>query len=54
MTIDREMGRYEISVIGLRENLEVLAVDQIVIVYQEIAGVFHFASDLVFLNSVTE
>lgn len=47
-------GSYGISVISLRENLEVLAVDEIVIVYQQIAGVFHFASDLVFLNSVTE
>lgn len=54
MTIDRKTERYEISVIGLRENLEVLAVDEIVIVYQEIAGVFHFASDLIFLNSVAE
>ena len=54
MTIDRETESYGISVISLRENLEVLAVDEIVIVYQQIAGVFHFASDLVFLNSVTE
>ena len=54
MTIDRETESYGISVISLRENLEVLAVDEIVIVNQQIAGVFHFASDLVFLNSVTE
>jgi hypothetical protein len=38
----------------LRKNLEVLAVDEIVLVYQEIAGVFHFMSDLVFLDPVTE
>lgn len=53
-TIHREARSQEISVIRLRENLEVLAVDEIIIVYQEIAGVFHFAPDFFFLNSVTE
>lgn len=38
----------------LRENLEVLAVDEIVNFDEAIAGSFHFASDFFFLNSVTE
>jgi hypothetical protein len=45
---------HRISTLRLRKNLEVLAVDEIVIVYQEIAGIFHFASDLFFLDSMTE
>jgi len=38
----------------LRENLEVLTVDKIVIFDEAIAGILHFASDFFFLNSVTE
>jgi len=53
-TIHRGARSREISVIRLRENLEVLAVDKIEIVYQEIACVLHFASDLFLSDSVTE
>lgn len=42
------------SVSCLLENLEVLAVDEIVITCQEIAGILHFASDLFFHGSMTE
>ena len=54
MAIYRVAESEKVSTIGLRKNLEMLAVDKIVVVYQEIAGVFHFASDLFFLDSVTE
>ena len=42
------------SVLRLRENLEVLAVDDIVIVYQPIAGSLHFSSDLFLCDSIAE
>lgn len=54
---NQSIGKQKVSVpqlIGLRKNLEVLAVDEIVILQQEIACVLHFASDLFFLDSVTE
>jgi hypothetical protein len=38
----------------LCKNLEVLAIDEIVILDEEIAGIFHFAPDLLLFDSVTK